>query len=115
MLRVQGQLPEGIVPYDEGPARRGYRLNRMMYDLRLPDRREALLTDPEGFYHSYGLTDEETRLLLAHDWQGLLDAGANIYTLVKLGGALGENLLQMGAQMRGEPFEAFMARKGVKH
>ena len=115
MLRAQGQLPEGIVPYDEGPARRGYRLNRMMYDLRLPERRAALLADPERFYREYGLGDEEIRLLLARDWQGLLDAGANIYTLVKLGGALGENLLQMGAQMRGEPFEAFMARKGGGH
>jgi protocatechuate 4,5-dioxygenase alpha chain len=115
MLRVQGELPEGIVPYDEGPARRGYRLNRMLYELRLPERREALLDDPERFYRSYGLGDEEIRLLLARDWRGLLKAGANVYTLVKLGGTLGENLLQMGAQMRGEPFETFMARTGVKH
>ena len=115
MPRVRRQLPEGIVPYDEGPARRGYRLNRMLYDLRLPERREALLADPEGFYRGYGLGDEEIRLLLARDWQGLLDAGANIYILIKLAAALGENLLQIGARMRGEPFEAFMARKGVKH
>ena len=115
MLRAQGQLPEGIVPYDEGPARRGYRLNRMLYELRLPERRAALLADPERFYRGCGLGDDEIRLLLARDWPGLLEAGANIYALVKLGGVLGENLLQMGARMRGEPFEVFMARKGVTH
>ena len=115
MLRVPGELPEGIAPYDEDLARRGYRLNRMLYELRLPEQRGALLADPERFYREYGLGDEEIRLLLARDWQGLLDAGANIYTLVKLGGTLGENLLQMGAKMRGEPFEAFMARKGGGH
>jgi len=115
MVGRQARLPAGIVAYDEGPARRGYRLNRMMYDLRLPERREALAADPEGFYRGYGLGEEEIRLLLARDWPGLLEAGANIYALVKLGGALGENLLQMGARMRGEPFEAFMARKGVRH
>ncbi len=115
MLETKRPLPEGIVPYGEQLARRGYRLNRMMYDLRIPERREVLVADPEGFYRSYGLSDEEIRLLLSRDWQGLLDAGANIYTLVKLGGVLGDNLLQMGAKMRGEPFEAFMARKGAKH
>jgi hypothetical protein len=87
----------------------------MLYELRLPERRAALLADREGFYRGYGLTDEEIRLLLARDWPGLVAAGANIYYLIKLAAALGENLLQMGAQMRGEPFEAFMARKGVKH
>jgi protocatechuate 4,5-dioxygenase, alpha chain len=115
MLRVQGQLPEGIAPYDEGPARRGYRMNRMMYDLRLPERRQALLADSEAFYRGYELGDEEVRLLLARDWPGLIEAGANIYALVKLGAALGENLLQMGARMRDEPVEAFLARKGVEH
>ena len=115
MIETQRPLPAGIVPYGEHLARRGYRLNRMMYDLRIPERRAALTADPEGFYRSYGLSDEEIRLLQARDWQGLLDAGANVYTLVKLGGVLGANLLQMGAAMRNEPFEAFMARKGAKH
>ena len=112
-LRRQGS--DGIVAYDEGPARRGYRLNRMLYELRRPERRAALQADPEAFYRSYDLSDEEIRLLLARDWQGLIEAGANIYFLMKLGAALGEHLFQMGAQMRGEPFDSFMARKGVKH
>ena len=115
MSGLKDRLPAGIVPYGERAARRGYRLNRMLYELRLPERRAALQADPEAFYRGSGLSDEEIRLLLARDWQGLIEAGANIYFLMKLGAALGEHLFQMGAQMRGEPFDSFMARKGVKH
>ena len=115
MTQTGTKLPDGIEPYDEQLARRGYKLNRMMYDLRIPERRQALLADPEAFYRGYDLSEEEIRLLLARDWRGLIEAGANIYTLVKLGGVLGENLLQMGAQMRGESFEEFMRRKRGEH
>jgi protocatechuate 4,5-dioxygenase, alpha chain len=38
-------------------------------------------------------------------------AGANQYALVKLGGAMGINLIAQGAQMRGETVEQFLATR----
>ncbi len=46
------------------------------------------------------LTDAENREQFA--------AGGNIYLLVKIGGAVGQNLPQIGARMRGESLEMFL-------
>jgi hypothetical protein len=54
------------------------------------------------------MTDREIDLVLKRDWKGLVEAGGNIYVLIKVGGAVGENLLKMGAQMRGQSLEEFM-------
>ena len=42
------------------------------------------------------------------DWAAMIEAGGNIYLLLKIAGTVGQNLLQMGAQMRGESLDAFM-------
>jgi hypothetical protein len=104
-----------MLVFDERLARKGYKLNRMLYELRQPERRAALLRDEETFYRAYGLSEREIELLRTRDWPGLLEAGANIYTLEKFSRVVGDNLFKMGAQMRGEPYAAFMARKGARH
>jgi protocatechuate 4,5-dioxygenase alpha chain len=48
------------------------------------------------------------QLIERRDWAGLIAAGGNVYLLLKIAGTVGQNLLQMGAQMRGETLEAFM-------
>ena len=53
-------------------------------------------------------SNPEQDLVLKRDWYGLQVAGGNQYALVKLGGALGINLVQQGAQMRGETLEQFL-------
>jgi hypothetical protein len=47
-------------------------------------------------------------LIARRDWNALVAAGGSIYLLIKIGGAVGENLLQMGAKMRGETLDAFL-------
>jgi hypothetical protein len=47
-------------------------------------------------------------LIERRDWAALIEAGGNIYLLLKIAGTVGQNLLQMGAQMRGETLDAFM-------
>jgi protocatechuate 4,5-dioxygenase alpha chain len=94
-----------------------YELNRMMYDLRLPEHREAIRKDPEAYYRRYDLTEEEIRLLLRHDWNGVNRAGGNIYVMTKLGAALDVSLLDMGAQMRGmdmQQFQQWVAQQGER-
>jgi protocatechuate 4,5-dioxygenase alpha chain len=53
-------------------------------------------------------------LVAKRDWKGLVAAGGNIYVLIKVGGAVGQNLLQMGAQMRGQSFDEFMQTRPGK-
>jgi hypothetical protein len=47
------------------------------------------------------------------DFSGLLEAGGNIYFLIKLGAVTGHGLYRMGATMRGETYEGFLATRKV--
>jgi protocatechuate 4,5-dioxygenase, alpha chain len=89
-------------------SRRGYRINKFAMSLTDPANRDAFKADERGYMASFGLTEAEAELVARRDWKGLIEAGGNIYVLLKVGGAVGQNLLQMGAQMRGETFDEFM-------
>ena len=94
--------------------RRGYRINQLAQSMRHAANRAAFLADETGYMTRMGLTPEEQALISRRDWYGLQVAGGNQYALVKLGGALGINLVEQGAQMRGESFEEFMKTRPIK-
>jgi hypothetical protein len=73
-----------------------------------PANRAAFNGDPQAYIGKYHLRQDELSLIERRDWAGLIEAGANIYLLIKIAGALGQNLLEMGAQMRGEALETFL-------
>ena len=60
------------------------------------------------------LTDAEKDLIRKRDFQGLIDAGTNIYYLLKIGSATGNGLYKMGAQMRGETYEEFLSTRNIR-
>ncbi|MGH8156104.1 MAG: protocatechuate 3,4-dioxygenase [Rhodanobacteraceae bacterium] len=103
-------IPDVIV-FDLEESHKGYRLNRMCDSLKLEENRKAYKTDEEVYMERYRLTAEQKRLVRARDWAGLSRAGGNIYFLIKLGFVTGTGLYHIGAQMRGESFEAFMATR----
>jgi len=78
-----------------------YEISRMLYSLRDPTSRETCRANPEAYYRHFSLDEAELRLLLEHNWQGLVDAGVSIYLLTKLGATLDVDLLGVGASMRG--------------
>ena len=84
-----------------------YQLNRMMYDLRQEENRKALQADEGSYYGRYGLGGDLVAKLKARDWKALNEAGASIYVMTKLGAAVGVNLYQMGAQMKGMSWDEF--------
>jgi protocatechuate 4,5-dioxygenase alpha chain len=96
-------------------SRQGYRINKFAMSLTDPANRAAFKADERGYMRNFGMTDAEMELVVKRDWKGLVEAGGNIYVLIKIGGAVGQNLLQMGAQMRGESFEAFMQTRPGRH
>ena len=89
-------------------SRRGYRINKLAMSLTEDTNRQAFKADERAYMRRFGLSDREMQLIEKRDWNGLVEAGGSIYLLIKIGGTIGQNLLQMGAQMRGETLEAFL-------
>lgn len=92
-------------------SRLGYRINRFCFSLKSPQNRAAFKADMDGYMQAQGLEEHERKLVLAQDWLGLVAAGASIYTLVKLTGSMGSNLLLAGLKMRGESLEDFRSSR----
>jgi protocatechuate 4,5-dioxygenase alpha subunit len=89
-------------------SRRGYRINTLAMSLTDEKNREAFKGDERAYMQRFGLTEGEMNLVSKRDWNGLVGAGGSIYLLIKIGGSVGQNLLQMGAAMRGETLDEFM-------
>ena len=99
--------------FDLRLSRRGYRLNKMCARLCSPEEREAFKRDEETFMSRFGLTEAEKELIRKRNFQGLIDAGMNIYSMLKVGSATGNGLYKMGAQMRGESYDDFLATRNI--
>lgn len=97
--------------FDLAMSWRGLRINRMCNALSRPENRAAYQADEEAFLAKWGLSEQEKRLVRARDFGGLLEAGGNIYYLLKLGVVTGNGLYMMGARMRGESYEQFLATR----
>jgi protocatechuate 4,5-dioxygenase, alpha chain len=100
--------------FDLRLSRRGKRLNRMCAALCSPQERDAFKRDEEAFMSRFDLTEAEKELIRKRDFQGLIDAGMNIYSMLKVGSATGNGLYKMGAQMRGESYEEFLATRKIR-
>ena len=79
-----------------------------------PAEREAFKRDEEAFMDRFSLNEEEKALIRRRDFKGLIEAGMNIYAMLKIGSATGNSLYRMGAQMRGETYEEFLATRNMK-
>jgi protocatechuate 4,5-dioxygenase alpha subunit len=102
---------QGSEVFDLASSWRGYRINKMCNALSQAANRESFKQDEEAFMQAFHLTEEEKRLVRERDFSGLLAAGGNIYFLLKLGAVTGNGLYKMGAKMRGESYEQFLATR----
>jgi protocatechuate 4,5-dioxygenase alpha chain len=100
--------------FDLRLSRRGRRLNRMCAALCSPAEREAFKRNEEAFMERFSLDEQEKQLVRSRDFKGLIEAGTNIYALLKIGSATGNSLYRMGAQMRGESYAQFLATRNMK-
>ena len=92
---------------------RGKRLNKMCAALCSPAERDAFKRDEEVFMARFSLNEDEKNLIRKRDFKGLIDAGMNIYAMLKIGSATGNSLYRMGAQMRGESYEEFLKTRNI--
>jgi protocatechuate 4,5-dioxygenase alpha subunit len=79
-----------------------------------PAERDAFKRDEEAFMSRFRLTEAEKDLVRRRDFAGLIEAGMNIYAMLKIGSATGNSLYRMGAQMRGESYAQFLATRNIK-
>ena len=100
--------------FDLRTSRRGFRLNKLCGSLCVPANRDAFKQDEEGYLAKFGLSDSEKELVRKRDFGALIDAGLNIYFMLKLGAVTGNSLYRMGAQMRGETYEQFLSTRSLK-
>jgi protocatechuate 4,5-dioxygenase, alpha chain len=107
------EIPDTTI-FDLRKSRRGYRLNRMCGSLCSAQNRELFRRDEEAYMAKFGLSDLERELVRKRDFGALIRAGLNIYWMLKLGSVTGHSLYRMGAQMRGEKYEAFLATRNFK-
>lgn len=103
-----GELP-GTLVFTGERSRAGYRLNRLAMSLVDPANRKSFLADETAYMGAAGLTPGEQDMVRRRDWAAMIAHGGNIYLILKIAGTVGQTLLQMGAQMRGETLDTFMA------
>jgi protocatechuate 4,5-dioxygenase alpha subunit len=106
-IAVQG----GYVFTGEDSAR-SYRLNKMAISLTAPENRAQFQADETAYMHSFAMSDQEIDLVARRDWKGMMDYGASIYLVIKIGGSVGHTLPQIGAHTAGMTLAEFQARRG---
>ena len=106
-------IPDTTI-FDLRLSRRGQRLNKLCASLCKPENRDVFKHDEAAYLSKFGLSDREKDLVRRRDFQGLIEAGTNIYFLLKIGSVTGNGLYRMGAQMRGESYEQFLASRNFK-
>ena len=108
------QIP-GTTVFGWRESRKGYRLNKFAMSFTRPENRDAFTADEEAYMERCGLNDQEKQCLRDRDFRGLIeDCGGNIYMIMKIGNCTGHGLYHIGAQLRGETFEAFMETRNAK-
>lgn len=80
---------------------KSYALNKMANTLRWPAERARFLADEAAYMREVGCSDEEIDLVCRRDWKAMMDHGASIYMLLKIGAAVGHTLPQIGAHTKG--------------
>ncbi len=111
--QLTAPIPDTTV-FDLAASRRGYRFNRLCASLCVPANREAFKADEEAYMARFGLAEEEKAMIRHRDFKSMIKHGMNIYFMLKIGAVTGNGLYRMGAQMRGESYEQFLATRNVK-
>ena len=91
---------------------KSYRLNKMAGTLTSPENRAAFQADEEGYMRRLGLSEAEIDLVTRRDWKGMMEYGASIYLVIKIGGSVGHTLPEIGAHTAGMTVAEFNAQRG---
>jgi protocatechuate 4,5-dioxygenase alpha subunit len=90
---------------------RSYSLNKMANSLSTPANRAVFQADEAAYMRGLGCSDQQIELVRDRDWKGMMEHGASIYLLLKIGAAVGVPLPEIGAHTAGITLAEFHARK----
>jgi gallate dioxygenase len=91
---------------------RSYALNKMANSLSSPENRERFQADEAGYMRGLGCSDTQIDVVSRRDWRGMMEQGASIYLLLKIGAAVGVPLPEIGAHTAGRTLAEHNARRG---
>jgi protocatechuate 4,5-dioxygenase alpha chain len=91
----------GTILFDAGRSRQGYHLNMFCMSLMKAENRDAFRADQAGYLERFPMTPEQRQVILARDWNGMLQLGGNIYYTAKLAACDGLSFQQIAAMMTG--------------
>ncbi len=104
---------EGTYPFTLARSVKGYKLNKFLHGLIVPERRRLFLDNPEAAFQQAGLSKEERDLVRRRDWRGMIHHGVIFFMLEKLGAVIGVSNLHIYAAMRGESLEQFQKTRNA--
>ena len=90
-------IVSGALLFTGERSARGYRLNKMAMSFTAPENRDRFKADEEAYMRAYDLSDIEKDLIRRRDWKAMMDQGASIYLLLKIGAVTGHPLPHIGA------------------
>ncbi len=92
---------------------RSYRLNKMAVTLTSPENRARFKADEEGYMRTFGMSDQEIDLVAKRDWKAMMDYGASIYLVIKIGGSVGHTLPEIASHTAGMTMAEVYAKRGL--
>ena len=81
---------------------KSYHLNKMAKTLGSAATRSQFQADEAGYMRGMGCSDQEIALVRQRDWKALMEHGASIYLLLRIGAAVGHTLPQIGLHTSGK-------------
>jgi gallate dioxygenase len=90
---------------------RGYALNKMANSLSSADNRSRFNQNEASYMRNMGCSPEQIDLVARRDWKGMLESGASIYLMLKIGAAVGVPLPEIGAHSAGTTLAEDNTRK----
>jgi gallate dioxygenase len=94
-------------------GQQAYRLSLFCRSLMNPEQRAAFKADEEASMRAAGLNEAEMAMVRARDWLAMVRYGVNHFLVFRVAGAVGDGLVAVAAQMRGESLEEFRKTRRV--
>jgi gallate dioxygenase len=91
---------------------RSYALNKMANTLSSPENRARFQSGEADYMRDLGCSEPQIDLVARRDWKGMMEHGASIYLLLKIGAAVGVPLPEIGAHTAGMSLAEYQSRKG---
>lgn len=97
----------GTYLFNRKRCQKGYHLNMFFMSLLKEENRKEFLADEAKYLDKFPLTDEQRRVVLEKDFNGILNEGGNIYYAAKLGATHGLSFQYMAGAMSGMSQEEY--------